>query len=139
MIDAAYSVNESTWQLVTFFSALPVMHKYNMTALKEHAAKLVITEKDWAQGKKKMKHTVGAWLWLLHELQLVMNLKMHRAFENLMHGLSRGRLAGIGREVTAAAIPKQQVTNIEMVMAEFKVCGMEDVLRKCPRRQELTH
>eukprot|EP00798_Chlamydomonas_sp_ICE-L_P017644 gene17644-23988_t len=86
------------------------MHKYNMTVLLEHAAKLVITEKDWAQGKKKMKHTVGA-----------------------------GRLAGIGREVTAAAIPRQQVTDIEMVMAEFKVCGIEDVLRKCPRRKELPH
>eukprot|EP00798_Chlamydomonas_sp_ICE-L_P022566 gene22567-29694_t len=99
---------------------------YNFSAPLKHAARQVESEEDWAQGKKKMKHTVGEWLWLLQELQLVDILS---AFHKLKSRQSKGRLGGIRREVTAAATPRQQVAAVEMVMAEFEADGMEDVLR----------
>eukprot|EP00798_Chlamydomonas_sp_ICE-L_P019027 gene19027-25621_t len=108
----------STWcfQLDTFFSALPVLHKYNFSSLLKIAAGLVESEVAWGQGSKTLKHTVGEWLWLLDELQLV---GMRDAFQKLIKGLPRTRLCKIAQEVTAAAAPSKRITAAGMVMAEF--------------------
>eukprot|EP00798_Chlamydomonas_sp_ICE-L_P019025 gene19025-25619_t len=99
----------TTWyfELDTFFSAMPILHKYDFSALLKHAAGLVESEVAWGQGCKTLQHTVGEWLWLIDELQLV---GMHDAFEKLIKGLPRSRLCGIVQEVTSAAPPSMRIT-----------------------------
>eukprot|EP00798_Chlamydomonas_sp_ICE-L_P019036 gene19036-25631_t len=108
----------STWyfELDTFFIAMPILHKYDFSALLKHAAGLVESEVAWGKGCKTLKHNVGEWLWLIDELQLV---GMHDAFQKLIKGLPRRRLCGIAQEVTAAAAASNRFTAAGMVMAEF--------------------
>eukprot|EP00798_Chlamydomonas_sp_ICE-L_P019035 gene19035-25630_t len=68
------------------------------------------------KGSKPLKHSVGEWLWLLDELQLV---GMHDAFQKLIKGLPKRRLCDIAQEVTADAAPSKRISTVGMVMAEF--------------------
>eukprot|EP00798_Chlamydomonas_sp_ICE-L_P019034 gene19034-25629_t len=125
-------VLESTWDLDMFFSAMPILHKYNFSTLLKHAAGLVESAVAWGQGQGKgrsqvvpygqqvqvqvkgsetLKHSVGEWLWLLDELQLV---GMHDAFQKLVKGLPKRRLCDIEQEVTAAAAPSKRISAVGM-------------------------
>eukprot|EP00798_Chlamydomonas_sp_ICE-L_P019026 gene19026-25620_t len=107
---------ESTWYLDTFFSAMPVLHKYNFSTLLKHAAGLVESEVTWGQGSKTMARNVGEWLSLLDELQLV---GMRHAFQKLIKGLPMSRLCEIAKKLTAAAAASNRITSAGMVMAEL--------------------
>eukprot|EP00798_Chlamydomonas_sp_ICE-L_P019024 gene19024-25618_t len=114
----------SSWyfELDTFFIAMPILHKYDFSALLKHAAGLVKSEVAWGQGSKTKEHNVGEWLWLIDEPQLV---GMHDAFQKLIKGLPRSRLCGIAHEVTNAAAPSKRISAAGMVMAEFDPTELE--------------
>eukprot|EP00798_Chlamydomonas_sp_ICE-L_P015472 gene15472-21557_t len=80
---------------------------YNFSKLLKDAARLVRTEDSWSRGHKTTEHTIGEWLWLIDELQLV---GIHRAFRKLLTDLPLRRMLAIGEEVTAAAASKSCIT-----------------------------
>eukprot|EP00798_Chlamydomonas_sp_ICE-L_P007477 gene7477-622_t len=95
---------------------MPILHKYNFSKLLKHVARLVELEVAWAQGSKTRQQTVGEWLWLLDELQLV---GLHSAFNKLIKGLPRSRVLAIGFEVSTATANRKRISAVGMVMAEL--------------------
>eukprot|EP00798_Chlamydomonas_sp_ICE-L_P026229 gene26229-9036_t len=100
---------------------MPILHKYNFSKLLKDAECKVGVEVDWARGTetrgtKTKVHTVGDWLWLIDELQLV---GMHCAFCRVLRDLPLNRLRDIGKEVTATSAEKQRITAGGLVLAEI--------------------
>eukprot|EP00798_Chlamydomonas_sp_ICE-L_P007104 gene7104-208_t len=113
--------------LDALFPAMPILHKYNFSKLLQQTELLVPSEEAWATGTKKAKHSLGEWLWLAEELQLVGLLD---ALSKLLQGFSMDRddaahrLLQILQEVKNAAQAKNQATAAGAVLAQFDRLGI---------------